>query len=267
MPERSTGQDTASLASSIFLVARRRDGDSVGDATTVRRELEQVIDHRLDDLARAGVAGSDLVIATIGAALAPFTRYSSVELPNGEALPAEQFLEETQTRVFNAILRKVHGVTDGVGGIDAATRYYLHWRYAYGYAAVDFDEANNLARTAGVELMDDLVAGPRPLADRSGRTIRLLDFSERGEDPDLGLDRTRLIDALHGLLWRASHRVGELRRYLDEVQPDANRLRLLTHALQGPALLAENEHKPAEAQACERLLGSWRTLVEENLFV
>jgi putative DNA methylase len=265
MPERSIGQGTASLASSIFLVARRRDGEQTGDATVVRRELEYVIDSRLTELVQAGVSGSDLVIATIGAALAPFTKYSRVELPNGDPLPADRFLEETQTRVHNAIFRTVFGLADGVAGLDPATRYYLSWRYSYGYAAVEFDEANNLARTSGVELMDDLVNGPYPLARRSARTIELLDFEDRGDAPGLGLDRTRLIDALHGVLWRATHHSGETRAYVDQVRPDEHRLRLLTQALQGPALRSENENKPPEAQACERLLGSWRTLVEQTL--
>ncbi len=165
MPERSRGQNSAALASSIFLVARRRDGEECGDATTVRRELESVIDDRLKALQEAGVAGSDLIIATIGAGLRPFTRYATVELPNGQPLLADQFLEEVQTRVLSAILRNVHGLGEGMGALDPATRYYVLWRYSYGYAAVDFDEANNLARTAGVELMDDLVNGHHPLAN------------------------------------------------------------------------------------------------------
>src|SRR5205823_5124525 len=40
MPERSIGQGTASLASSIFLVARRREGAEVGQYTEVQRELD-----------------------------------------------------------------------------------------------------------------------------------------------------------------------------------------------------------------------------------
>jgi putative DNA methylase len=266
MPERSIGQNTASLASSIFLVARRREGNEVGDAAAVRRELDAVIEERLAQLTEAGVSGSDLVIATIGAALAPFTRYASVELPNGEPLPADRFLEEVQTRVLGAILRTLYGLGDGMGGLDPSTRYYVLARYSYGYADVDFDEANNLARTAGVELSDDLIRGVRPLATQSKGKVHLLDYQERGNDPELGLDRTRLVDVLHGLLWRASHRPMEVRQFLDDTQPDPATLRVIAQALQGRALRAESEQKPPEAQACERLLGSWRTLVEENLF-
>ncbi len=270
MPERSVGQGTSSLASSIFLVARRRDDDKVGEVGKVRGELDRVIEERLDKLTEAGVTGSDLIIATIGAALQPFTRYASVELPNGEELPAHTFLGEVQTRVLAAILRKVHGLNDGVGAIDPATRYYVLSRYSYGYGKVDFDEANNFARSAGLEL-GDLAHGPCPLATIAKGAVELHDFQARGEDEQLGLTvdghaaTPPLIDILHGLLWRASHRTGALRSYLDETRPDPQRLRAVAQALQGKALREGNEAKPAEAQACERLLGAWRTLVEDNL--
>jgi putative DNA methylase len=269
MPERSVGQGTASLASSIFLVARRRDTDEVGQYADVRRELDDVIAERLDRLTAAGVAGSDLVIAAIGAGLRPFTRYASVELPNGEELPAVAFLDEVQQKVLNAVLGRVHGLADGVGAIDAATRYYVFARYSYGYADVDFDEANNLARTAGIEL-DDLKRSSPPLAEIGKGRVHLVDYSERGSLPELGLvpdgdGQARVIDVLHGLLWRAANQPAALRGYLDEARPDPQKLRLVAQALQGKGLRAEGENKPAEAQACERLLGAWRTLVEDNL--
>jgi putative DNA methylase len=260
---------TASLASSIFLVARRRDTDEVGQYADVRRELDDVVAERLDRLTAAGVAGSDLVIAAIGAGLRPFTRYASVELPNGEELPAVAFLDEVQQKVLNAVLGRVHGLADGVGAIDAATRYYVFARYSYGYADVDFDEANNLARTAGIEL-DDLKRSSPPLAGIGKGKVHLADYSERGSVPELGLvpdgdGQARVIDVLHGLLWRAAHEPAALRGYLDEARPDPHKLRLVAQALQGKGLRAEGENKPAEAQACERLLGAWRTLVDDNL--
>jgi putative DNA methylase len=264
-PERSIGQGTASLASSIFLVARRRDDDATGAYHDVVAELDGVIAERLERLIRAGVAGSDLVIAAIGAGLRPFTRFASVELPSGEPVAADRFLEEVQSRVLDAVLAQVHDLGAGVGGIDVATRYYVLARTMFGWADVDFDEANNLARTAGVELGDGLSRGPLRLADVSGKSVHLRDFSERGGEAELGLDRTRIVDVLHGVLWRAAHRANEIPDYLDATRPDPERLRAVAQALQGRALRGQNEIKASEAQACERLLGSWRTLVDDNL--
>ncbi len=271
MPERSIGQGTASLASSIFLVARRRGDDLVGDYAEVRRELDAVIAERLDRLLDAEVAGSDLVIATIGAGLTPFTRYAEVRLPNGDPLPAEKFLDEVQARVIDGVLKRVHGLADEVHGIDPATRYYVFARYSYGWADVDFDEANNLARTSGIELSNGFAGGANPLARITKRSVHLCDFEERGSEDDLGLvpgpdGQMRIIDVLHGLLWRAAHKQYDVPNFLVQANPDPTRLKLVAQALQGKGLRAEGEQKPAEAQACERLLASWRSLVEDNLF-
>jgi putative DNA methylase len=258
MPDRSISQGTASLASSIFLVARRRDRDDTGSYHDVLGELEGVIAERLERLTDAGVAGSDLVIAAIGAGLAPFTRYAGVELPSGEPVAAERFLEEVQSRVLDAILR-------GLGAVDPATRYYVLSRYLFEWADVEFDEANNLARTTGVELSDGLSRGPLRLADIKGKVVHLRDFSERGAETELGVDGGPLIDVLHGLLWRASHASHQIPSYLDTARPDPERLRSVTQALQGKALRSEGESKAPEAQACERLLGAWGRIVEDNL--
>ncbi len=265
MPERSRGQGSAALASSIFLVARRRDDETIGAYHEVVAELDGVIEERLERLTQAGVSGSDLVIATIGAALRPFTRHASVELPSGEPVAAETFLSDVQTRVLDAVLAKVHDLGADVGAIDAATRYYVLSRTMFGWADIEFDEANNLARTAGVELKDALASGPHPLADVKGKAVHLRDFDERGGHAELGLSGIPLIDVLHGVLWRANHRVTDLPAYLTRVRPDTDRLRAVAQALQGKALRDQGESKSPEAQACERLLGSWRTLVERNL--
>lgn len=281
MPERSGGQGTSSLATSIFLVARKRDTDpgstvepgteEVGDLFEVRRDLDALIAARLKRLADAGVNGADLVIATMGAALEAYTRYASVELPNGDELPADVFLEDVQRRVLGAILKQVHGLGEGVDDVDPVTRYYVLARYSYDYASVDFDEANNLARSASVELADLATANP-PLATINKGSVTLHDYSERGDDDDdLGLlDRNPnrpLIDVLHGLLWRSAHNPRDIKAYLDAARPDPIALRLVAQALQGRALRGEDyaTSKHREQQACERLLGAWNTLVEDNL--
>jgi putative DNA methylase len=70
MKSRSIAQGTAALASSIFLVARRRENEETGDyVSQVRPQLASIISERLDTLIGAGVTGADLVIATLGAGL------------------------------------------------------------------------------------------------------------------------------------------------------------------------------------------------------
>ncbi|HET7485597.1 MAG TPA: DUF1156 domain-containing protein [Solirubrobacterales bacterium] len=268
MPERSRGQGSAALASSIFVVARRREVEDMGDYGVVLAELDTIVDERLERLTEAGVSGSDLVIATIGAGLRAFTRHLKVERANGEDVSVETFIDEAQSRVLNAILAKVYGLADGLGTIDAKTRYYVIARVAFGYADVEFDEANNLARSAGVEL-SDLADGRMPLAQIKKGKVTFLDYDERGEDPELGLVSNgidpSLIDILHGVLWHAGHQREKLHDYLIQARFDPEALRAVAQALQGKALRAEGESKPDEAQACERLLGAWKSLIDDNL--
>src|SRR5204863_3745757 len=101
MRQRAVGQGTASLASSIFLVARKRAHEAgVGSEAAVLAELDVIVEERLARLQRFGVTGSDLIIATVGAGLRAFTRFEVVEQENGEPLPAERFLTIVQNRVL-----------------------------------------------------------------------------------------------------------------------------------------------------------------------
>jgi putative DNA methylase len=269
MPERSAGQGTASLASSIFLVARKRVVNTgPGRETAVLDELDGIIAERLDRLSKAGISGSDIVIACVGAALRPFTQYDRVERDNGDPLPAQDFLVIVQNRVLDAIF-------GGLAGADPATRFYVASQYSYGYGQLPFDELNSLARMTGVELDGPrgFTAGHNPLAQKKGSKVWLRDFEVRGEDRHLGLPeelsalQPPVIDVAHGVLWRAEYRSSELKQYLADARPDAGLLRGVIQALAGRGLrTGSRDVKAPEAQAAERLLGSWRHLVEENLF-
>jgi putative DNA methylase len=268
MPERSVGQGTASLASSIFLVARKRPlAAGIGSEAEVMTELDKIIAERLDRLQQLDVAGADLVIATVGAGLRALTRYERVEQDNGELLPAERFLAVVQGRVLDAIF-------GSLARADSVTRYYLAAQYSYGYVGVPFDEANNLARMTGVDLdsPQGLTGGRNPQVSKQGSTVALRDFEDRGGDTQLGVPvegngRPALLDVAHGVLWRAEHRPSELHAYLLEARPDTELLRQVIQAFAGKALRSVSDGaKSREAAAAERLLVSWRRFVEDSLF-
>ncbi len=281
MRTRSVAQGTASLASSIFLVALRREGDAIGDyVRDVRPLLAEIVRERVETLMAEGISGADLVIATVGAGLRAYTQYARVELASGQELDAAAYLDEVQQEVAEVILEKVMGVDQrGVGGVDFRTRYYILGRYQYGPAQVPFDEANVLARGVGVELdaPGGLTSGRNPLVEKKKDKVRLRDYRERGEDEDLGLPhngaKAPLIDVLHRLLWLAAHAPLEMPQFLTLAQPHAAQLRLVAQALAGRALVAEptpgamRDTRSAEQGAIDRLLAAWKRVVEENLFV
>lgn len=270
--------DTASLASSIFLVARRRESNATGSyERDVRPELERIVRERVDRLWAQGITGADLVIACVGAGLAAFTRYARVEYANGEPVPADSFLAEVEGAVLEALLEKLFGVSPaGVGSVDPVTRFYVLWRYAYRQAAVDAGEAIIFAYPQHVELDGSrgLTAGGNPLVEKKGGKYRLRDFSERGHDEKLGLPRegaaAPLVDVLHRVLWLVEHRPDRIPAYLDEARPDIERLRVVAQTLAGPALSGNGggrvpvPARGAEAAALRKLTTNWRSLIEAH---
>lgn len=295
MGARLRGQNSAALASSIFLVARKREKSDVGDyAMEVRPQLAEIVKERVKTLMEEGVTGADLVIACIGAGLRAYTQFDRVELPNGDELDAQSFLDEVQKEVLETILTDVLLCDKrGVSAVDKPTQYYILGRYEYGEAIVEFDEANTLARGVGVELdgAGGLTDGKLALVKKTKNQVHLRDYSDRGSHEDLGIQKTAhthfnvkpqplsaaptLIDILHRLLWLAENKPQEIPNFLILAQPDANQLRLVAQALAGRALTsdaslgainASPEQRTQEQRAIDSLLSSWKRLVEENLF-
>ena len=281
----------ASLASSIFLVARKRTNSEIGDyAMDVKPQLAAIVKERVKTLIEEGVTGADLIIACIGAGLKAYTQFDRVELPNGDELNAQNFLDEVQKTVLDAVLTDVlHCDKRGISAVDKPTQYYILGRYEYGEAAVEFDEANTLARGVGVELdgVGGLTDGKHALVKKTKKSskvqIQLRDYKDRGKSEDLGtlkaekqktVDTPNLIDILHRLLWLAEHKPQEIPSFLIQAQPDASQLRLVAQALAGRALTSNgngsngNGTRPRtqEQQAIDTLLASWKRLVEDNLF-
>ncbi len=269
MKGRSAHQDTASLASSIFLVARKRQRGAVGDyATTVRPEMVNIVEARVGELMAVGIGGADLVIASVGAGLRPFTRYDRVELPNGDELPSARFLEEVQREVLETVLAAVFAVNRaGVGKVDKASRFYVLARYQYGAAPVEFGEINVLANGLGVELAGpgSLADGPRAIVAITKSSVALRTHEDRGASPDLGLPSAAgpapLVDVLHRLLWLFEHERAGLDPFLTRTLPDMTRLRLLANALKGKALAGAGDVRTDEQKAVDRLLAQWDRLV------
>lgn len=265
MATRGVAQGTASLASSIFLVARPRSGDETGDwAHNVRPELAQIVEDRVETLANLGISGTDLVIAAIGAGMRAYTRFSRVEKPNGEELQPDEYLDEVEREVAETILARIFQ-TDraGLGRVDQQTQFYVMGRFEFGKALAPWDELNTLARGTGVELKEMTLGDDALIGFGKKRSeARLRDYSERGEAIELGRGT---IDHLHRVLWLAENAPERVKEYLDFAQPDADRLRLVAHALSRPGLDASTD-RGLEAEACERLLASFKRLVEDNLF-
>lgn len=280
---RLLAQDTASLASSIFLVSKKREEAAVGSyEDEVRSELEAIVRERVATLWQMGVGGADLLIAAVGAGLKAFTRFARVEYANGEEVPAEKFLAEVEGVVLETLLEKIFGVSrSGVAGVDGHSRFYVLWRYTYKTAEMDAGEAIVFTYTQHVELDGPQGlsgAGHRSLVEKKKGKYRLKDFTERGDNEKLGLAGAEgasapLIDILHRVLYLMENHPRKLAEFLEEARPDRERLRLMAQVLGGVGLAGGNgektEHQvtttPAEKAALGKLLGNWRHLIEQSL--
>jgi putative DNA methylase len=283
MKGRVRGIDSAALASSIFLVARKRDGAKIGSyEDEVRPELNQIVRERVDTLWRMGITGADLIIAAVGAGLQAFTGFVRVEYANGEEVPAEKFLAEVEGVVLETLLDKIFGMAGpGVSAVDAPSRFYVLWRYAYGVGELDAGEAIVFTMGQHVELDGPLglATGSRALVEKQKGKYRLRDFTERGQHEKLGLpsdsgDAAPLVDVLHRTLWLIENEPRELNSFLDEAHPNREHLRVVGQALAGAGLSGKTLEASAtlvstttsEQAALGKLLANWRALVMENLF-
>ncbi|HJY81530.1 MAG TPA: hypothetical protein VKK81_10665 [Candidatus Binatia bacterium] len=282
-PSRQRSKESAALASSIFLVARKRDEASTGSyEDDVRPELERIVRERVETLWEIGIVGADLVIAAVGAGLRAFTRFERVEYANGEEVPAEKFLAEVEGVVLETLLEKIFGVPrSGVAAVDGPSRFYVLWRYTYKAAELDAGEAIVFTYGQPVELdgQRGLSSGSRALVEKKKGKYRLRDFTERGCDDKLGLPDAQtgvpapLVDVLHRVLWLIENEPRNLTKFLDESRPDRERLRLVAQALAGAGLKGKSEDDTkamvatttAEQSTLGKLLANWRPLVEVRL--
>jgi adenine-specific DNA methylase len=202
---RPTAKETAALASSIYIVARKMARQPTGFYNEVREELRQHLDRKLHRLWEEGIGGADFFIAAIGSAIEVFGKYEQVMDYEGNIVRADRLLEDVRTIATDYAVRQI--LQDGfTGEVSDLTRLYVLWRWNYGEARVPFDEARKLAQSCGVDLAREW--GRRGFVRKEREFVRLLGPQKRNLD-DLEKDDTReLIDVLHRvlLLWEKGRR-------------------------------------------------------------
>jgi putative DNA methylase len=148
---RLRAKNSAALASSIYMVCRKRNTTETAYYNEIKPAIERQIHEKLDQFWAEGIGGSDFFISAIGPAVEVFGKYSSVEKLSGEKVTVKELLEYVRQVVSEHALSRILKNTH-LGGIDNNTRFYLIWRFTYGNAKVLFDEASKLARAIGFSL-------------------------------------------------------------------------------------------------------------------
>ena len=198
MKARMVAHKAASLASSIYMVVRKRERASFGLYRDVHAELEEYLKTRYVELWESGISGADLFIAAIGSALQVFGKYEEVTDFEGNPVRADRMLQDIRQLTATYAVAQV--------GSDATrlTQFYLFSRQEHGEKRVQFDAANLLASSLGIDLTAEW--GEREFICQEGSFVRVLGPHERAID-DVA-DSEELIDVLHHvlLLWRSGER-------------------------------------------------------------
>jgi len=216
MRERLRAMESAALASSVYMVCRKRTKQETAYFNEIRDEIDKRIKEKLTQFWEQGISGADFFVSAIGPAVEVFGKYSKVERLSGEEVSVKELLEYVRKVVSEFALERVLKGAD-LGGVDAGTRFYLLWRWTFGNAKVHFDDAIKLSRPMGVELTTLWEKGE--LIKKEKEFVRVLDSKERAKDPAF-MKKTKftsMIDVLHyvTILWERGERE-KIKEILDE---------------------------------------------------
>ena len=237
---------SAALASSIWIVCKKRLAASPGWDTDVLTEMRHNITQQLRDFWDAGIRGPDFVWAATGPALEAFSKHPVVKKANdqGRLMSVSEFLREVRRMVVDFVVGRVltqDGGQEAVTGLDDVTTYYLLHRHDFGMedapvgGCILYALSCNLSDSALVNQHDLLAqAGKGRAGDEleeddppeeaeetgGGAKVKLKPWNRR-QGRNLGLESpggrpVPLIDQVHKLmhLWRAGDQV-KVDDYLD----------------------------------------------------
>jgi adenine-specific DNA methylase len=200
MQVRLNAQETASLASSIYMVCRKRTTSEVGEYPSVRREIEARVREKLTQFWEEGIRGADFFMSAIGPAVEAFGKYARVEKLSGEPVTVADLLEYVRKVVSEFALERVLKSSQ-LGSVDKPTRFYLLYRWTYNNARVPFDEARKLAQGIGLELTE--LWGEGGIVEKQKDYIAVPTALERAKSASF-TEKTKsetIIDALHYAAW------------------------------------------------------------------
>jgi len=244
MQARLNAQETASLASSIYMVCRKRTAEEIGDFGEVQEEIRRKLAEKLPEFWRQGLQGADFFMSAIGPAVEAFGKYAKVVKLSGEEVSVRELLDFARRVTAEFAVQRI--LENGnLGAVDPETQFYLLWRWSYGQKSLEFDEARKLAQARGVDL--ELLAR-KGLARMQRGITRLLSPQERERWPERP---QTMIDALQlaAILWKRgeekeldellANTYGHLEAFwqvaqaVAETLPEGNEERRLLHGLLG----------------------------------
>ena len=254
MSTRTRAQSSAALASSVWLVCKKRlIAAKVGWDTGVLEEMRANIAVKLQTYWDAGIRGPDFIWAATGPALEAYSKHPAVKKADqpGQVMKVTEFLNHVRRLVVDYVVGKVlSGEQDGAAQMSASDRldeptaYYLLHRHDFGLDdapvgtcilyAVSCGLSDSelvqtwdiLAKTGADDVDEDetevsVSEDSEEEPESTGGKVRLKTWSQR-KNKALGYEAPNgrsvpLIDRVHRLmhLWKAGD-VHKVDEYLDE---------------------------------------------------
>ena len=212
---RAGARDTASLASSIYMVGRKWKRLPKQHYREVWQELRGHVCSKLDYFMKSGIGGADFYIAAIGASCEIYSKYEGVLRDDtGEPVTVREVLDDMRGLCSNHIVKTLttgsgSAAAGGgsIGDIDPMSKLYISWRWAYGDRSVGYDEARKMFTGVGLDI-SDYTGG---IMKKEGSAMMMLDSAGRNED----MRPRNTIDVLHKAmrLWH-DQRGDEMRELL-----------------------------------------------------
>ncbi len=208
-PARLRAQKSAALASSVFIVCRKRTIKEEGFLDDVEKELKEVLYERLNYFWSQGIRGADFFMSAIGPAVQVFGRYKKVQTYEGKELTVGDLLTKVRAIVSDFAIERIVK-SKGSQEIDDESRFYLLWRWAYGSSSMPAGEVIPMAQSLGVEF-NELVS-KSGLLQKKGQDVSLKSPFDRKKEKNMGEPdngkSSPLIDILHRAvnLWQEGDR-------------------------------------------------------------
>ena len=204
MKARLRAKESAALASSIYIVARKMQKEEIGWLNEVKEDIKKHLHKKLDKLWNEGIGGADFFISAIGSAIEIFGRYNKIMDYEGNEIKGDKLLEYVREIVTDYAVKQIihNGFADELSPL---SRFYLLYRWSYGTSKVIFDEARKLAQSVGLNLEKEWNKG---FIKKDKEYIYLLGPHERKLE-ELKEPKD-LVDVLHKVLklWEKGDREG-----------------------------------------------------------
>jgi len=204
---RMRAQSSAALASSIWLVGKKRELTArPGWDNKVLEEMQANIQEQLREFWDAGIRGPDFVWAATGPAMEAYSKHPVVKKANnpGEIMTVTEFLNNVRRIVVDFVVGRVL-TGDGDDGslaheLDGVTSYYMLHRNDFGF--VDAPSGACILYAVSCGLSDNELAGTWNILAKSGSSSSTAEGEDTDPDSDAEVDDSRSGNKIKLKTWK-----------------------------------------------------------------